>query len=249
MNINNILKKIKLSLGLFNKDLPISDTELVTVIETRSIPDFSRYFPYEKEIPILLANYINQPINKQQKSKIVIELDVEDISSEQELLAVNKVFIDLQALMSAMPLRKMFYDYSIEGMLDEISNRVQLNMYNTVDRDVPSFKFIAPNVVELYNFGRSYNGILYLSVFLNHRNDLSTIPNTVDIFEHLCEADIKSYLYDKFKEYENLNLAVGNLNLYLDKFASGEEERKQIIETLEDTQLCNVQFDNFYVID
>ena len=63
-----------------------------------------------------------------------------------------------------------------------------------------------------------------------HFENLSSIKSTLfEAFYDLALLDIKRFLYNILKHYENIETAYGSINLRIDEWSNAEADRKDLL--------------------
>ena len=103
-----------------------------------------------------------------------------------------------------------------------------------------TFKFEAPRKLYLYNLYSSSRIVLDLG--FEHDKSLASIDETSrESFMELALLDVKSNLYPTLQMYTELNTAIGNINLKLDKWADADSARQELISKWDDTYHLDFQ--------
>ena len=81
-----------------------------------------------------------------------------------------------------------------------------------------------------------------LDLGFEHDKSLASIDETSrESFMELALLDVKSNLYPTLQMYTELNTAIGNINLKLDKWADADSARQELISKWDDTYHLDFQ--------
>jgi len=219
MNINTILDiLLNQRLGLVEYKLDYLYPEIHRNLLTNTLPIFSQYFPYyrrflynpsQNKSDVENEYYLNIPEIDANKLKIISIADVRAKSGVE-----GNSFMD-----TYRP-----FALTIE---DVLVNSAATNIASLSNYSYRSFKFIPPNKVRLKGFGEYDVYITFKLVYPS----FSAIPDSVvEQFLDLAECDIKIFIYNKLKHYDQLTMPIGNIDLKLGIFENGESERKELID-------------------
>jgi hypothetical protein len=93
----------------------------------------------------------------------------------------------------------------------------------------------------------SMYGEIDIEFAVEHTENLSSIPPTAfESFHELAELDIKIFLYNTLKHYNEIQTAYGTISLKIDDWANAEQDRKDLIEKWRD--LYHLDGEVFYII-
>jgi len=110
-----------------------------------------------------------------------------------------------------------------------------------------TFKFEEPNLLHLYNFATAF-GIVDIEIGYEHAQNLSTIPLTSwESFLDLARIDVKNFLYNTLKHYNEIQSAYGTISLKIDEWSNAESERHELVERWRDIYHLETQ-DAFMII-
>jgi hypothetical protein len=219
LNINTILDiLLNQRLGLPEYKLNYLYPEIHKNLMTNTLPIFSQYFPcyrrydfdpQENKTSVENEFYLNIPEITVNKLHIISVADVQIKSG-----------IDSMSMMdSYIP-----FNMSIE---DVLINSAATNIASAAGYSYKKFKFIPPNRLKLKGFGTTD---LYVTFKMTYPSFSSIADSVVEQFLDLAEADIKIFIFNKLKHYDQLSMPIGNVDLKLSLFESGESDRKEVID-------------------
>jgi len=242
LNMSSLLKRIKMDLGIYSIPLPFDNTDemLADVIIEKTLRSFDVILPAVKTIEIDLKELETTYEDFQKKTYILPEffehLGIINIYSLDPVSAVyNANFYQ-----GISPSTYFFNNSSSlynEMMLGQVG-------YDLISQAAPAFtfEFEYPNILTIYNLN-SYSDRIRVKFGYQHPANLSTIKETSqDAFIELAKLDIKAFLYNNLKYYDNISTAFANLNLMLDQWADAESQRAELYrEYSEETALNTVE--------
>lgn len=229
-----LISSIKMDLGIAGIKLPYDNIDelIMEIIKTKTLPVFNELSPYK--VPLMIDT--NDLVVFERKSGSTVYY-LPDVFGDSEIMMVT----DLQPAYdeyqhSAYDASMFAYgtSVSIYGFQDMMLAQAQANALSTITKGT-TFTFIPPNKIEIfteYGMGNQYR----LEVALAHSDNLTTIPTTTyTSFNKLATLDVKKYMFDNLKHYDNLTTAYGQLSLRIDDWSGAESERQQLIEKWEQT--------------
>ena len=221
MNINELMKRIKMRLGIFYFKLPISDDDLMDVITYDTLTTFSTYFPNILVLPVNLSDTNRVPnipnayyIDTSMLDEGMTILGIEDVNYSN----YNSYYDDA-----------LFYN----GASDYTLLQAGVNLSGVMNVPIiPSFR--EPNILmfdeDIRPFFNSYN----VTVSVTHNRSLATIsPSYQDEFFKLALIDIKLFLYNNLKHFDNIDTTFGNISLKIDEWSNAEDDRKTLVNEWE----------------
>jgi hypothetical protein len=235
MNLNTILDIIlNQRLGVVEYGLDDLYPEIHKNLLTNTLPIFSQYFPCYRR-------YKFNPLDHKTETRDEFYLKLPEID-ENGLKVISVAMVVPQSTV----IDTSYYDgyrpvnLSIE---DVIMNSMATNTASLAKYSYRRFKFIPPNRISLRGFG-----VQNLSVTLKiSYPSFSAIPDSViEQFLDLGSEDIKIFLYNKLKHYEQLQLPVGNIDLKLDALSTGIDGRSAVIDRFNSKGYPNKSLSNLY---
>ena len=240
MNLSNIITRVKLKLGLINIATPFVnlDEAIVEIINSITLPDFSIYYPAKETIRIHTKDL--QRIEKEETYETFLLPEFK----ERKLLYVFDVTYD-DSCLSGLG----YYGGGMPLIAGSTINQAMLAnaSANLISMMLPklTFEFIAPRTLRIWNMYSSSK--LKIDMGMEHDKSLATIPDTCrGSFLDLLILDVKDNLYPTFKQYSEINTAIGNINLKIDDWANAESERKDLINQWNDTYHLDLPNPQYY---
>ena len=224
MNLSEMLTSIKMDLGVYGIALPLDnvDEKLYEVIKLKSLKTFSVYFPnnFQVELDIPDLDFIRHSYDH-----TIFRLP--DIFSDRRLVSVRNVtYADYN--------RSVGYATSPEmvGGLDLYQGMMMGSAVAHINSAITppfTFKFESPNLVHLYNFSTIATK-LRVDVCLEHTDNLMTIPNAAFLsFYDLALLDIKIFLFNIVKHFDQLSSPYGTVNLRINDWESAIDKREELV--------------------
>lgn len=213
---SSLIQNIELDLGFKFTDLEITHDEIMKIIELRTLPEFSKYFPNQERINI-----------NSERDRVPGYSNRYYIKTEGEVININRVIGGNRGGLGDIivgnpgPHASMgsgnFLDRQIAADLAS-----QMNP-NTWTYHHPSMIEFAPN----YMAGNMY--IIVCNVI--HSKHLTTVPtNMQDYFIRLASCDVRASLYLIRNRFSNLQTSFGSIELFIDDLSSAKDERLELIE-------------------
>lgn len=218
----DVLKFIKINLGVPLNNLELSDDELVENLKDQVLPVFSQFAPRKSFKAITSSNIIyrqNQdghPLYQYRIPKETNEyiIDVLNVYHTQNRLLMSELSSLIHSPMQAIDI-------------------VIANSYNDIIRSLQkrqTWEFIPPDVI-IFDDEIQYAVMEYQTI----HDDLSTIdPDKYHlIFKKLCLANVKLWVASMRSKFENLQTPFGPLNLNYEKLQQeGQQEREECMQLL-----------------
>ena len=228
MNMSNVITRIKLQLGLMAKTTPFEnlDETILDIIQDITIPVFSLYHPCRDRMTIMTSDL--ERIEKSDMYEVYLLPEF----ANRKLLYVFDVTYD-DSCLSGLG----YYGGGMPLMTGNLINQTMLANAGArlISQMMPkmTFKFEAPRKLYLYNLYSSSRIVLDLG--FEHDKSLASIDETSrESFMELALLDVKSNLYPTLQMYTELNTAIGNINLKLDKWADADSARQELISKWDD---------------
>lgn len=230
MNVSQLLTSIKMDLGIYGLRLPFDDPDatLMEVIKLKTIKTFSVYLPQVKLLRIDLKKDL-ECIKTDYTESIYI---IPDLFAGREIMYIRNLMPRNKLITGNGYLSPMF-DGSIDTFNSLMMVQANANLASIAAPPI-TFKFETPNKLYIYNVASSY-GIVEIEFAVEHAENLSTIPTTAwESFYELALLDVKRFLYNTLKHYNELQTAYGTINLRIDEWSNAEDNRKDLIERMKD---------------
>ena len=240
MNMSELITSIKMDLGIYGLALPFNNPEqvLVDVIKLKTIKFFSPFEPYILQVPL---NLNNLNCLKNQYNESVYEIP--NLFGDRRLLYVKKVNARNKLLGNGY-VNPMFDD-SIDIYDDLMMTQANANLLSVAAPPI-TFKYMKPNLLYLYNMATMY-GEVDVEFAFEHADNLMTIPETsFASFYELASLDMKMFLYNTVKHYNDIQTAYGTISLKIDDWASAESDRKDLLNGWKD--LYHLDTEQFFII-
>lgn len=222
MNISELLTSIKMDIGLVGLSLPVTDKELLDVIKLKSLRTFSIYFP--RIVTVNLKTRELEKIKDSYEESVYVLPDAfgGPVIGLRDLEIKDHNYIGGPYTNNL----DIYNNYSIYG--DMMLAQAEADLASLMS---PAFtyKFEEPNILRLFNATPS-DCTLRIELKLMHFENLSSIKSTLfEAFYDLALLDIKRFLYNILKHYENIETAYGSINLRIDEWSNAEADRKDLL--------------------
>ena len=240
MDMSTTLTRIKLSLGLMAFTTPFKDLDgtLQTIIQEITLPVFSQYNPVIDTMRIHTKDL--EMIDRSEQYKVYL---LPDFKTRKLLYVFNVTYDD--SCLSGLG----YYGGGMPLIAGSTINQAMLANASAslISMMLPklTFEFIAPRTLRIWNMYSSSK--LKIDMGMEHDKSLATIPDTCrGSFLDLLILDVKDNLYPTFKQYSEINTAIGNINLKIDDWANAESERKDLINQWNDTYHLDLPNPQYY---
>ena len=223
---SHLLKRLKMSLGIYSIKLPVDDNELYKdVIEDTTIPVFSTYVPYEYSmIADLNELRISDRYSVDDSSLISNVYQVPDLFKKQRLTGINNIrpYIEYNGMM-------MTSSYETIDSYQVLATGQGLANLSSAMVPPQTWKFLPPNRFQIFN-QVLYNNKVYLDLTYTHSPELFTIPETArESFFNLALLDCKMYLWNALRYYTTVQTAFGQMDLKIDAWENAESDRRDML--------------------
>lgn len=244
INPSKLVSSIKMDLGLAGIKLPYDNIDelIMEIVKIKTLPVFNELSPY---IVPLTIDTKKIEVAEEKNGSVIYWLP--DVFGDREIMLINDIEPACDDVHTSSYDVSMFaYGgyMNMFGYQDMILAQANANLMSTVSKGV-TCNFIPPNKVEIfsdYSTGNMYR----LEIALSHADNLSTIPSTsYGSFSQLAILDVKKYMFDNLKHYDNLSTSYGQLSLRIDDWANAEGDRQQLIEKWSQTYHMDL---NQYII-
>lgn len=225
LNPMSMLDRAKRKLGIKTFILPLSDEELLQILNEDTLPVFSIYFPRYFRYITNLGNLKNAENREGFKRRYFLNMsDLKDVQ-----------IIDIEDITSVQSYMDDFYWNSHNtGGLDAFS--MTMNLYN--DAVVESMmgvpiiaKFEPPNILNFENSGCIISGDIEIKFLICHAYDLSTVQYAQrEMLFELFKLDLQISLYAELKHYDKIDTTFGQIDLKIDDWADAESKREELIQ-------------------
>ena len=229
MNMTDVVYKVKLDIGIYGMALPFDniDKEITECIERSTLKTFSQYQPYYEYFQCNLKDL--EKIKKFGTTETYLLPDFHD----RPILFVSAVHYD-EAELSGMG----YWGGGMPLVTGNIMQQLMLsNVANqTVQQMMPkmTFKFFYPRTITLFNVYNSRKVVMILA--REHDKTLASIPDTCfESFTQLAALDVKNFLYNVMRHYNDVESGYGHITLKIDDWANAKQERDELINRWEDT--------------
>lgn len=231
-----------MDLGVYGLRLPFDDPDaaMMDVIKLKTLKTFSVFLPQLITVSVDLSKDLETVKEEYTESIYIIP---SDLFGDREIMYVRDIYLKSKLLGNG------FISPTFDGSI-ETYNMLMMTQANanlaSIAAPAITFKFVAPNKLHLYNVATAY-GVVDIEFGVEHADNLSTIPSTAwETFYELALLDIKRFLYNSMKHYNEIQSAYGTINLKIDEWSNAESERKDLIEKFKD--VYHLETKQFFII-
>jgi hypothetical protein len=219
VNINTILDiLLNQRMGLVEYRLSYLYPEIHKNLMTNTLPIFSQYFPCYRRYEYTPADHKTDVLNE-------FYLDIPEITVNK-LHIISIADVTPKTGMEGNTFMDSYRPFAMT-IEDVLMNSAVTNIASLSAYSYRKFKFIPPNRLRLKGFGESD---LYLTFKMTYPSFSAIADSVVEQFLDLAECDIKIFVFNKLKHYDQLSMPIGNVDLKLSIFENGESERKEVID-------------------
>lgn len=244
MNLSRLISHLKMQLGLYNITLPFKDnvTGDVTpaenvirdVITTVTIPVFSQFQPWLREGD---ANVNSLKVVDRRNNIYMLPA----------YLTITPVMYVSDVYMPYHSNRGTYGDiapaYGISQSVQGVATSQAMMMLAGQMRSEPTFDYLGENKIRLYGFPKT---VLTFRIACEHEPNGETIPTgCYESVLSLAILDMKMFLFNTLKLYDNIPTAFGNIQLKIEDFQSAESDRNALLEKWTDTFHLDMAWEQF----
>lgn len=114
------------------------------------------------------------------------------------------------------------------SVLATVSDIRMLGSLGSCVTRTPTARFQKPNIIRVYNGWTTGN--FSVELIVTHDYSLSTIDDGLyDSLLELAVLDAKSYLYNKLKRKDGMEVGIGNIKLMIEEWSGAAQERKELL--------------------
>ena len=233
MNLSKAISALIMQHGLYNVTLPFvnkdtgapvpTDKVVHEVLSVMTIPIYSDYKPWIREGTCDL------------KSMELVDRQM-NIYKLPAYLTATPVKSVIDVSLPFMNTRGTFGDiapaFGINRSVQGVITSEAYMMLASQMRAEPSFKYLGFNKVQLFGYPCT---VLNFTLSCERDSNGETIPESCyESFMELAALDLKTFLYNNLKYYNELPTAHGTINLKIDDYQSAEGDRKALLEKWDD---------------
>lgn len=244
MNLSRGITSIKMQLGLYNVTLPFKDpitgkpipTENVIrdVLVATTIPIYSQFQPWirEGDANIKSLKVVDKINNIYMLPAFLTMTPVMYVAD------VHMPYHSNQGAYGGM-IQSYGLGQSAQGVLTTQANMMLAGEM----RAEPTFQYLENNKIRLYGFTKT---MVTFRVACEHEPNGETIPQgCYESFMQLAMLDVKMFLYNTLKLYDNIATAFGNISLKAEDNQAAEADRNALLEKWNDTFHLDMSFETF----
>ena len=235
INPSKLVSSIKMDLGLIGIRMPFDNVDelIMEIIKIKTLPVFNELYPYKTFI-IINTNELQVVDTKVESITYVLP----DVFGDRQIMMINDVQPEQDQLTHRSAYDTGLYTYDLTscycGYQELMLAQAQANLLSSAMKGT-TFRFIPPNQLEIFD-GYGVSNLYRVEVCLEHSGNLTTLPaTTYTSFLKLATLDVKKYMYDNLKHYDNLATSYGQIAMRIDDWSGAQDERQQLIEKWEQT--------------
>ena len=222
MNISRVVSSIKQQLGLYAISLPFKDdTSIVIgeVLKTTTIPIYSQFVPHKKEYSC--------------RTRDLRQINREDgIYQLPSVLTTTNVISVLDVKIPQVAMRGEYGAiapaYGITRSMQGVITSQAYMLAAGQMRAEPTFEYLGFNKIRL--FGYPSGNIAFVVACEHDENGESIEAGCFDSFLELAMLDMKIFIYNNLKHYDNIASAYGTINLKVEEWQGAEADRKSLLD-------------------
>lgn len=245
MNMSKVASSLKMSLGLYGITLPFKDpitekptpTEnvIMDVLTTVTIPEYSEFVPWMREGTINIKSL--KCINEREGIYIL-----------PAFLTTTPVKYVSDVSLPYHNTRGTYGDiapaYGINRSAQGVITSQAYMMLAGQMRAEPTFKYLGNNKIQLFGYPKVD---LSFSVACEHEPNGETIEDSCyDSFMELATLDMKIFLYNTLKLYDEIPTAFGPIKLKIDEYQSAEGDRKTLLDQWRETFHLDMEWEKYF---
>jgi hypothetical protein len=244
MNLSRGITQLKMQLGLYNITLPFKDPEtgkpipvenvIRDVLVNVTIPEYSQFQPWLREVD---ANINSLKVIDKKNNIYLLPAGI----TITQVIYVSAVHMPYHSN------RGTYGDiapaYGISQSVQGVATSQAMMMVAGQMRSEPTFDYMGENKIKLFGYPKC---VVTFKVACEHEPNGETIPQSCyDSFMELATLDMKMFLYNTLKMYDNIPTAFGNINLKIDDLQSAEESRNTLLDKWRDTFHLDMDWEQF----
>ena len=217
INPSRLVSSIKMDLGLIGIRMPFDNVDelIMEIVKIKTLPVFNELSPY--------------------KTFIIVDTNALQVVDRQ-IMMINDVQPEQDQLTHRSAYDTGLYTYDLTscycGYQELMLAQAQANLLSSAMKGT-TFRFIPPNQLEIFD-GYGVSNLYRIEVCLEHSENLTTLPaTTYTSFLKLATLDVKKYMFDNLKHYDNLSTSYGQIAMRIDDWSGAQDERQQLIEKWE----------------
>lgn len=244
MNMSKCISSIIMQLGLYGVALPFTDTitgdpiptenVIRDVLTTTTIPLYSEFVPWVRKGDIDIRSL-----------KIVDKKD--HIYLLPAILTITPIKYVMDVRMPYTNVRETYGDispsYGINRSVQGVITSQTYMMLAGQMRSEPTFEYLGHNQIKLYGYP---NTTLTFAVACEHMANGESIEDSCyDSFMELSILNVKTFLYNNLKYFDDQPTAFGSIKLKIESFESAEGELNQTLDRWRDTFHLDIDYSMF----
>jgi len=234
INPSRLVSSIKMDLGLIGIRMPFDNVDelIMEIVKIKTLPVFNELSPYKVSV-VINVNDLKVVDTKVESITYVLP---DGMFGDRQIMMINDVQPEQDQLTHRSAYDTGLYTYDLTscycGYQELMLAQAQANLLSSAMQGT-TFKFIPPNQLEIYD-GYGVSNLYRVEFCLEHSENLTTLPaTTYTSFLKLATLDVKKYMFDNLKHYDNLSTSYGQIAMRIDDWSGAQDERQQLIEKWE----------------
>lgn len=247
VTMTDIIREIQKSTGYPRFNF-LKEDELVELIVTSCISEFTQRFPYKTIFTI----YPDEDAVDASNFPGLFKIIPKDAPIEK-IYDTGMVYCGSSIATGGYPrdLGRTVYGGSM-GIGALLYNQLNVNMMSMAQPQQITGEYIQPNMIQLYPKRMFYGSSqkVHIELLMYHADDLHTIPNSYGpMFKKLCVLQAKKLIYDRYKDWDDETVAGHQVRTKVQDYSGAEDKLDELYEKMDDECFKNPdRTDYFYII-
>ena len=210
-NPTDVIQYIELNLGASIQVLELSNEDIMSVIETQTLPTYSLFYPNFQYIEVI-----------PKRDKVPGRFNTFYLRTDLEIIGVSKLLAENYLGNSGLPMA--YYDS------DPVNRQMTSDVASMFFQPI-TYEYETPNIISVYP-KTNLVGNFTVQLKTVHPKHLATIPFAMrNEFLKCALLDVRIALYPIRQRFTTINTTFGNLELFMDKLDSASDDKEQLLET------------------
>ena len=230
MNISKVISALQTSLGLYNITLPFKDektgeqkpTEQVIeqVIRDVTIPMYSQFVPWERKGTIDVKDLIRPPHEEMGVYWLPAWLTLTDV---HYIIDIHLPYHNVRGTYGDIAPA-----YGINRSMQGVATSKAYMMAASQMRAGPTWEWLGDNKFKLYGWPKTK---IEIEVACDHMENLESVPQSCyESFMNLATLDMKVFLWNTLKHYQEIPTAFGTINLKIEDYQTADTDRTALLK-------------------
>lgn len=225
-NSTDVLQYIEMNLGASIQILELTPEEIMETVTKVTLPTFSLYYPHFHMIRV-----------KPKEDAVPGRFNCFYLKTDFEIIGVTKVLSENYLGNQGLPMA--YYDS------DPINRQMTADIASMFFQPL-TFDYESPNILSVYP-KTLLTGQLEVQLKVVHPSHLGTIPFSLrEEFLECALVDVRRALYPIRQRFQQINTTFGNIELFMDKLESANDDRKEILQRWRENFMKTSRRKKFY---